>query len=84
MKKNSLSELTAEELNKKKSTFIKVILASAIVMLILLSVLIYIVLRYEKSLAHLAIIPVCLIFLLPALIKLSQVNTEIKSRIVYH
>jgi flagellar basal body-associated protein FliL len=84
MKKNSLSELTAEELNKQKSTFIKVILASAIVMLILLSVLIYIVLRYEKSLSHLAIIPVCLIFLLPALIKLSQVNTEIKSRIVYH
>jgi flagellar basal body-associated protein FliL len=80
MKKNSLSELTAEELNKQKSSLIKILLASGIVMLILFTVSMYIVLRYEKSSAQVAIIPVCLVFLLPALIKLSQVNTEIKSR----
>ncbi|MET4141075.1 hypothetical protein [Pedobacter sp. UYP1] len=79
MKKNKLSELTIIELNKQKSTLNGILIATGIVLLILCSILLYLITTNKKP-ALLTIIPCCLLLLLPGIIKLSQINTELKSR----
>lgn len=79
MKKNQLSELTLEELNKQKKSTSGVLIGTLIVMVILSGVIFYLsITKHNTSL--LTFIPIFLLSMLPGIIKLSQVNSEIKSR----
>lgn len=79
MKRNKLKELTLEELHKEKSAVSKILAATGIVMLILCCVIIYLIFS-RKSSSLMAIVPLCFVTMLLGIIKLSQINTEIKSR----
>lgn len=79
IKKNKFSELNIDELIKKKKSLNGLVLATAIVMLLLCSVLIFLVIKVEKF-SLLAVIPASLLCTLPSIIQLKQVNDEIKSR----
>ncbi|WP_316743125.1 hypothetical protein [Pedobacter antarcticus] len=79
MKKNQLSELTLEELNKQKKSTSGVLIGTLVVMVILSGVIFYLsITKHNTSL--LTFIPIFLLSMLPGIIKLSQVNSEIKSR----
>lgn len=83
MKKNQLSELTLEELNKQKKSTSGVLIGTLIVMLILSGIIFYLsITKHNTSL--LTFIPIFLLSMLPGIIKLSQVNSEIKSRSLQH
>lgn len=79
MKKNKLAELTADELGKQKSSLKRILFATGIVMLVLCIVLLYLI-NKSRNFALIAVIPCCLLMLLPGIIRWSQINTEIKSR----
>lgn len=79
MKRNKLSELTLEELHKEKNAVSKILAATAIVMLILCCVILYLIFS-RKSSSLTAIVPLCFLTMLPGIIRLSQINSEIKSR----
>jgi hypothetical protein len=79
MKKNQLSELTLEELYKKKKTLQGATIGLGIVMVIAFSILLYLVFK-SRNFALITIIPAGLISLIPGIIGLVQVNSEIKSR----
>lgn len=79
MKKNKLSELTLDELKKEKTFLTKLLTGTAVVLTILGSIALYMFIKNNGSnVAN--VIPFCLLAISPAAIKLSQVNTEIKSR----
>jgi hypothetical protein len=79
MKKNKLTELTIDELSKEKSSIKGVLIGTAIVMLILCGAIFYLANR-KQNFGLMAIVPCCLLTMLPATIRLSQINAEIKSR----
>jgi ABC-type bacteriocin/lantibiotic exporter with double-glycine peptidase domain len=79
MKNNKLSGLTLEELYKRKKTLQGAAIGFGIVMVIAFCILLYLVFQSRKF-GLIAIIPAGFMTLLPAIIGLSQVNTEIKSR----
>lgn len=79
MKNNKLSELSLTELNKQKKQLSGLLLGFTIVMLFLFGALLYLILK-KQNFVLLAVIPGCALTLLPAAIKLSQVNAEIKLR----
>jgi hypothetical protein len=79
MKKNKLTELTIDELSKEKSSIKGVLIGTAIVMLILCGAIFYLANR-NQNFGLIAIVPCCLLTMLPATIRLSQINAEIKSR----
>lgn len=79
MKKNQLSELTLEELNKQKKSTSGILIGTLVVMLILSGVIFYLsITKHNTSL--ITFIPIFMLSMLPGIIKLSQVNSEIKSR----
>ncbi|ARS40042.1 hypothetical protein CA265_10435 [Sphingobacteriaceae bacterium GW460-11-11-14-LB5] len=79
MKDNKLSELTLTELNKQKKQLSGILIGSAIVMLFLIGALLYLIVK-KQNFVLLAIIPGLMLVWLPVVIKLSQLNTEIKLR----
>ena len=79
MKKNKLSVLTISELNKQKKSIIGILCATGIVMLILCCVLMYLIIKNHK-ITLISVVPICLLIMLPGAIRLSQINSEIKSR----
>lgn len=79
MKTNKLSELTLEELHKQKNTLKSVLIAFSIVMLIACAGLFFVAIK-SKNYALIAIIPGCMLTMLPNYIRFGQLNTEIKSR----
>lgn len=79
MKKNKLSELTIAELDKQKKSLSGLVLGSSIVMFILCCAILYLV-SQKQNFALAAIIPCCLLSMLPGIIKLSQINAELKAR----
>lgn len=79
MKNNKLSELTIEELNKRKKILQGATIGFGIVMVIALAILVYLMFR-NRNFTLVAIIPACLIVLLPGIINLSKINSEIKTR----
>jgi hypothetical protein len=79
MKTNKLSELTLEELYKQKNTLKSVLIAFSIVMLIACAGLFFVAIK-SKNYALIAIIPGCMLTMLPNYIRFGQLNTEIKSR----
>ncbi len=79
MKDNKLSELTLTELNKQKKQLSGILIGSAIVMLFLIGALLYLIVK-KQNFVLLAIIPGLMLVWLPVIIKLSQLNTEIKLR----
>lgn len=74
-----LSELTLSELSTRKSSLSRILIGTGIVLLILSIALLYLINR-SQNFALIAVIPCCLLIMLPGIIKLSQINTEIKSR----
>lgn len=79
MKNNKLSDLTADELYKEKKSLTGIVLATGIVMLILSIVMLYLIITKHKF-AFAGVVPICLLTLLPSLIRLNEINSEIKSR----
>lgn len=79
MKKNPLSDLTLDELYKKKKTLQGAVIGLGIVMVTAFSILLYLVFK-SKNFVLITIIPACLISLIPAIVGLAQVNSEIKLR----
>ena len=79
MKKNKLSELTTEELGRQKGLLKGIVIGTAIVMLVLCSLLVYLVNR-SQNFGLMAMVPACMVVILPGIIRLSQVNTELKLR----
>jgi hypothetical protein len=80
MKQNSkLTELTLEELQKKKKTIKSAIIGLGIVMLLAVTILIYFTIK-NQNYAFLGVAFGSLISLLPSVIFLNQIETEIKSR----
>lgn len=79
MKNNKLSGLTLEELYKRKKTLQSATIGFGIVMVIAFCILLYLVFQSRKF-GVMAIMPTGFMTLLPGIIGLSQVNTEIKSR----
>ncbi|WP_293305351.1 hypothetical protein [Pedobacter sp. UBA5917] len=75
-----LTELSIEELYKKKQTIKGALIGLGVVMLAAFAVLLYLVVT-AKTPKALAAIPIsCMLALLPAFISLGQINTEIKNR----
>jgi Na+/glutamate symporter len=79
MKKKKLSELTITELNKQKRFLTGVVLGSSIVMLALCCALLYLI-NKKQNFALVAVIPCFLVSMSPGVIRLNQINAEIKSR----
>lgn len=79
MKNNKLSELSLSELNKQKKQLSNLLIASVIVMVMLLAVLLYLIIK-RQNFVLVAVIPGCMLAWLPVVIRLSQVNAEIKLR----
>ena len=79
MKSKKQADLTIEELNKQKKLLTGVLAAFIIVMVIAYSVLLWLMIRND-SYTLFAIIPLGFVILLPAMIKLSQINTKLKLR----
>ncbi len=79
MEKNKLSDLTLAELYEKKKKITGVTIGLGIVMVVSCSILLYLIFK-NKNFTLLAVVPGCLMTLLPGVIYLSQLNTEIKSR----
>jgi len=79
MKDNKLSELSIQEITKQKKLLTGVLIGFSIVLVIAYSILIYLMIRH-KNYIILTIIPLGFVTLLPAIIRLSQINAEIKSR----
>lgn len=79
MSKSKLSELTLEELEKKKKTIIGAAIGLGIVTLIAFSILLYLIIK-SKNVALVGVLPGSFIIFLPIFIGLSQINAEIKSR----
>lgn len=79
MKKNKLSAFTVTELNKQKKQLNGILIGSAIVLLFLFGALLYLIIK-KQNFVLLAVIPGCSLTLLPAVIRLSQLNAEIKLR----
>lgn len=79
MKNNKLAALTSEQLEAKKKTLTGALIGLGIVMIIACSFLFYLAI-VNKNYALLPISTGCFIILLPSLIGLKQINTEIKSR----
>lgn len=79
MKNNKLAELTSEQLEARKKTLTGALIGLAIVMVIACSVLFYIAIT-KKNYALMTVCTGCFITLLPSVIGLKQINTEIKSR----
>lgn len=79
MKNNKLSELTIIELNKQKNTLKNILIAAAVLIVVLCGIILY---PSDKSqnIKFLTILPCFLLGILPAAIRWSQLNTEIKSR----
>lgn len=79
MKNNKLADLTSEQLEAKKKTLTGVLIGLGIVIIIACSVLFYIAIT-KKNYALMTLCTGCVITLLPSVISLKQINTEIKSR----
>lgn len=79
MEKNKLSALTLEELYEKKKKLKGMAIGIGIGMVIICSVLLYLIFR-TKNFVLLAVVPGCLVTLLPSFIILGQINAEIKLR----
>ncbi|KQC00711.1 hypothetical protein [Pedobacter sp. Hv1] len=79
MEKNKLSTLTLEELYEKRKKLKSTSMGIGIGMVVICSVLLYLIFK-TKNFVLLAVVPGCLMTLLPSFIVLSQLNTEIKSR----
>ncbi|MCY1229074.1 hypothetical protein D3C87_204750 [compost metagenome] len=79
MKTNKLSELTLEELHKEKNKLKGVVIGFGIVMLLACGGLLFLIIK-NQNFALFAVIPGCMLTLLPSFIRLGQLNTEIKSR----
>lgn len=80
MKPQKVTELTTEELNKQKKTLSGVLIGLGSVTLFAYGILLYFVIR-DKNFVFLAIIPSGFLTLLPSLIRIGQINTELKSRL---
>lgn len=80
MKKGaSLSELSLEELQKKKKTLQGAAIGLGIVMLVACITLVYLAITSKKT-SLLAVVIGCSITFLPCLISLGQINSELKTR----
>lgn len=79
MKSNKLTDLTIEELNKQKKLLTGVLAGFSIVMVVAYSILIYLMFA-SKDFKLFTIVPLGFVGLLPAIIRLDQINTELKSR----
>jgi len=79
MKKNRLTELTLEELREEEKAVTKILYATAIIVLMLCGIMLYMIFNHHSS-SLIAVIPACFVTMLPGIIKLSQVKAEIKSR----
>lgn len=82
MGKSKLSALTIDELHKQKRSLNGMVLGTGIILLILCGVLLYLI-NKSRSFSLLPVVPCCLLIVIPGIIKLSQVNAEIKSRRSY-
>jgi len=78
-KNNKLSELPIEEIIRQKNLLKGVLIGFSIVLVIAYSILIYLMVT-NKNYILFTIIPLGFITLLPAVIRLSQINAEIKLR----
>lgn len=79
MEKNKLSALTLEELYEKRKKLKGLAVGIGIAMIIICSVLLYLIFK-TKNFVLLAVVPGCLMTLLPSFIVLGQLNAEIKLR----
>jgi len=79
MKPNKLSDLTLEELTKQKKQMSAIVGATIAVLLIFLGAMIFLIYR-KQNLTLLAILPSVGLALLPGVIRLNQLNAEIKAR----
>lgn len=79
MKPNKLSDLSLEKLESKKKTVQSLAIGLGIVILIASSILFYFAIA-SKNFALIAVAIGSLMSLMPILISIGQINTEIKSR----
>lgn len=79
MEKNKLSALTLEELYEKRKKLKGLAVGIGVGMVIICSFLLYLIFK-TKNYVLLAVVPGCLMTLLPSFIVLSQLNAEIKLR----
>lgn len=79
-KSKPLSQLTLEELQKRKATFRGILIGGAITWFILASIMVYLTLK-SGNYVLLAIFPALLVpLILPSFIFIAQINKEIKAR----
>ncbi len=79
MKNNKLSELPMEEIIRQKNLLKGVLIGFSVVLVVAYSILIYLMVS-NKNYILFTIIPLGFITLLPAILRLKQINTEIKLR----
>lgn len=79
MKSSNLSELTTEALVKQKKLLSGILAAFIVVMFIAYSLLIYLMFR-NNDFKLAVIIPLGFVWFLPIIIRLAQINGELKTR----
>ena len=78
--KKKLSDMTIDELNKRKNTLKGAMIGISIVMIIAYGILLYLVIK-SKNFVFLTIIPSGFLTLIPIIMGLKQIDAEIKSRL---
>lgn len=77
--RGDLSQLSLAELHSRKNKLKGAIIGLGIVMVAALAIVLYIVL-HKKMVALLATLPAMFLSLMPSVIVLNKINTELKSR----
>jgi hypothetical protein len=79
MSKKGVSDLSTEEIIRQKKTLGRAAIGIAIAMIIACTFLFYLILK-NKNYALIAVIPACMLSLIPSFIRLGQLNAELKTR----
>lgn len=79
MKFDKPEDLSTEDLHKQKKTLTGVLTGFGVVMLIAYCILIYLMIKNGNFILF-TLLPLGIVTLLPATIRLSQINTELKKR----
>ncbi len=77
--KTEVSDQSIESLKKQRNLMKGVAIGYALVMAVAISLALYLIFTKQKAYL-LAIIPVCMIVMIPILMRVSQLNTAIKNR----
>ncbi|WP_346238441.1 hypothetical protein ABDK00_008670 [Niabella insulamsoli] len=79
MPKTDLADLSTETLSQQKKSLAQTSIGLAAAMVVACTILFYLILK-NKNYALIAVIPACMLSLIPSFLRLGQINAELKLR----